>query len=162
RESFEPSRSAGDGGCRRRQDFEQDRSSEKSREEGGCARHRRRHCEYVSCRTRPRSLEVAVRTGAKRNRARHSRCAHGPGAGAAALLPRDGVAAKEFKAHAPSRIVAAGKSNADEMILDAGPATIEDFAEHLKYIRTLVWNGPFGAFEMTPFDAATNAAAKLV
>jgi phosphoglycerate kinase len=50
----------------------------------------------------------------------------------------------------------------DEMILDAGPKTIAQFGRHLQNIKTLVWNGPFGAFEIPPFDAATNAAARLV
>jgi phosphoglycerate kinase len=82
--------------------------------------------------------------------------------GCAVFLPSDVVVAKEFKANAPHRTVAAGAVASDEMILDVGAATIEAFAKRLHNTRTLVWNGPFGAFETPPFDAGTNAAAKLV
>ena len=82
--------------------------------------------------------------------------------GCTVLLPVDVVVAKEFKAGAPSRVVARGDVAADEMILDVGPQSIAEFAKRLIGTRTLVWNGPFGAFELTPFDAGTNAAAKAV
>ncbi len=82
--------------------------------------------------------------------------------GCAVFLPSDVVVAKEFKANAPHRTVGIGSVASDEMILDVGPATIEAFAKRLHNTRTLVWNGPFGAFETPPFDAGTVAAAKLV
>ncbi|OJU55769.1 MAG: phosphoglycerate kinase [Alphaproteobacteria bacterium 62-8] len=82
--------------------------------------------------------------------------------GAVLLLPTDAVVAKEFKAHAAHRTVDVHEVGADEMILDVGPATIAEFEKRLHTTRTLVWNGPFGAFETAPFDAGTVAAAKLV
>jgi phosphoglycerate kinase len=83
-------------------------------------------------------------------------------AGAAVLLPLDVVVATEFKANAPHRIADVNDVRAEELILDVGPKTIEAFRRRLHYAATLVWNGPFGAFEMAPFDAGTSAAAKLV
>ena len=74
-------------------------------------------------------------------------------------LPRDVVVAREFAAGAPSETVAATACPADAMILDAGPATVAAIAEVFEASRTLIWNGPLGAFEIAPFDAATNAAA---
>jgi phosphoglycerate kinase len=82
--------------------------------------------------------------------------------GAALLLPTDVIVAREFKAHAKHKTVPARSVPGDEMILDVGPATIEAFEKRLHNTRTLVWNGPFGAFETEPFDAGTVAAAKLV
>jgi phosphoglycerate kinase len=82
--------------------------------------------------------------------------------GAAILLPVDVVVAKEFKAHAAHRIVDVKDVASDEMILDVGPRTVEGFTERLEHANTLVWNGPFGAFETPPFDAATVAAARAV
>jgi phosphoglycerate kinase len=82
--------------------------------------------------------------------------------GAALLLPTDVVVAKEFKAGASHRIVPADQVATDEMILDVGPSTIEAFEKRLHNTRTLVWNGPFGAFETKPFDKGTVAAARLV
>ena len=78
------------------------------------------------------------------------------------VLPVDVVVAKEFKAHAPSRTIPVGDVAADEMILDVGPASIELFAKALENVATVVWNGPFGAFEMEPFDRGTVGAAKAV
>ena len=83
-------------------------------------------------------------------------------AGAAVLLPLDAVVAKEFKADAPHRTVPVREVADDEMILDVGPATVEAFAARLQYASTLVWNGPFGAFETLPFDRGTVEAAKAV
>ena len=77
------------------------------------------------------------------------------------VLPVDGVAAKEFKAHAASRVVSVDHIGADEMILDIGPKSVAEIENLLGKVKTLVWNGPFGAFEMQPFDAGTNAIAKL-
>jgi phosphoglycerate kinase len=82
--------------------------------------------------------------------------------GCVLLLPTDVVAAKEFKAHAAHRTVEIGGVHPDEMILDVGPATVAEFERRLRGTKTLVWNGPFGAFETAPFDAGTVAAAKLV
>jgi phosphoglycerate kinase len=82
--------------------------------------------------------------------------------GCAMFLPSDVVVATEFRAHAAHRTVDAHGVGASEMILDVGPATIAAFENRLRGTRTLVWNGPFGAFETPPFDAGTIAAAKLV
>jgi phosphoglycerate kinase len=76
------------------------------------------------------------------------------------VLPTDAVVAKEFKAHAASRVVSVDDVADDEMILDMGPRSAEAVVAILKTCKTLVWNGPFGAFELQPFDAGTNAVAK--
>ncbi len=76
------------------------------------------------------------------------------------LLPVDAHAAKEFKAHAAARFVDVDHIADDEMALDIGPRSIIAVEEALASIKTLVWNGPFGAFEIPPFDAATNQIAK--
>ena len=76
-------------------------------------------------------------------------------------LPYDVVVAKEFAADPPSlRTCNVHEVAADEMILDLGPAAVEALADVLKTCRTLVWNGPLGAFETPPFDAATVALAR--
>jgi phosphoglycerate kinase len=76
-------------------------------------------------------------------------------------LPYDVVVSKEFAANPPSlRTCNVHEVAGDEMILDAGPAAAEALGDVLKTCRTLVWNGPMGAFEMEPFDAATVALAK--
>lgn len=80
-------------------------------------------------------------------------------AGCEVILPRDIVVAREFKANAASETLAPDACPADAMILDAGPATVAYISEVLEKAKTLVWNGPLGAFEIAPFDAATNAAA---
>jgi phosphoglycerate kinase len=81
------------------------------------------------------------------------------------VLPVDAVVTKEFKALAPSRVTGVDAVAADEMILDIGPRTIEHVVSVLARTKTLVWNGPFGAFEMEPFDTGTvevaEAAAEL-
>jgi len=74
-------------------------------------------------------------------------------------LPYDVVVAKEFRADPPSRTINVHEVAADEMILDVGPAAVEALGDALKTCRTLVWNGPLGAFELHPFDAATVALA---
>jgi phosphoglycerate kinase len=76
------------------------------------------------------------------------------------LLPIDVVVAREFRAGAPSEIVAAGDCPADAMILDAGPQTLAEIIRLFEVSRTLIWNGPIGAFEIEPFDATTNGAAR--
>ncbi len=75
-------------------------------------------------------------------------------------LPYDAVTAREFRANPPVRTVNVHEVAADEMILDVGPAAVEALADVLKICRTLVWNGPLGAFEIPPFDAATVALAR--
>jgi phosphoglycerate kinase len=81
-------------------------------------------------------------------------------AGCEIMLPVDVLAAKEFKAHPGHRIADVSDIAADEMILDAGPKSIEAVIARLQTMGTLVWNGPFGAFELEPFDTATVAVAK--
>ncbi|HEY6917422.1 MAG TPA: phosphoglycerate kinase [Allosphingosinicella sp.] len=82
-------------------------------------------------------------------------------AGCTVHLPYDVVVAKEFAANPPSvRTVNVHEVAADEMILDVGPAAVEALADALKTCHTLVWNGPLGAFEIPPFDAATVALAR--
>ena len=78
------------------------------------------------------------------------------------ILPVDAVTATEFRANAPTRTVAIGEVPDDAMILDVGPATVALLCDRLTTLRTLVWNGPLGAFETPPFDAATTAFAKAV
>ncbi|MES3108664.1 phosphoglycerate kinase [Sphingomonas aurantiaca] len=75
-------------------------------------------------------------------------------------LPYDVVVAKEFKPNPATRTVNVHEVAADEMILDLGPAAVESLGDVLKNCRTLVWNGPLGAFETPPFDAATVALAR--
>jgi phosphoglycerate kinase len=81
-------------------------------------------------------------------------------AGCEIILPRDIVVAREFKAGAEDETLAPDACPADAMILDAGPATVAYIEDVLANAKTLIWNGPLGAFEIAPFDAATNAAAK--
>ncbi len=81
-------------------------------------------------------------------------------AGCTVHLPYDVVTSREFRANPPVRTINVHEVAADEMILDVGPAAVEALADVLKNCRTLVWNGPMGAFEMEPFDAATVALAK--
>jgi phosphoglycerate kinase len=82
-------------------------------------------------------------------------------AGCTVHLPYDVAVAKELAANPPSeRVCNVHEVAADEMILDVGPQAVEALADVLKTCRTLVWNGPLGAFEFTPFDAATVALAR--
>jgi phosphoglycerate kinase len=81
-------------------------------------------------------------------------------AGCTVHLPYDVMVAKEFRANPPVRVANVHEVAADEMILDVGPAAVEALADVLKTCKTLVWNGPMGAFEIEPFDAATVALAK--
>jgi phosphoglycerate kinase len=75
-------------------------------------------------------------------------------------LPTDVVVAKEFKAGAENRVVAREKVGAEDMIVDIGPYTARQLTHQIEKWKTLVWNGPLGAFELKPFDAATNVVAK--
>ncbi|HEY1475089.1 MAG TPA: phosphoglycerate kinase [Pseudolabrys sp.] len=81
------------------------------------------------------------------------------------VLPVDAVVAERFEAHAPSRVVDIDRVGDKDMVLDIGPRSIEQVVSVLARSKTLVWNGPFGAFEMEPFDNGTvevaEAAAEL-
>jgi phosphoglycerate kinase len=78
------------------------------------------------------------------------------------LLPVDAVVAAKFEANAPHEVVEAHECPDDKMILDVGPKSVAIYEEHVKGCATLVWNGPLGAFELTPFDDGTVALAKTV
>lgn len=82
--------------------------------------------------------------------------------GCTIVLPVDAVTATEFRANPPIATVAVGAIAADAMMLDVGPATVADLTARLAAVKTLVWNGPLGAFETAPFDAATVALAQEV
>ncbi len=77
------------------------------------------------------------------------------------ILPTDAVVTKEFKAGAANRTVPIEDIGADEMMLDLGPDSVNLIAEKMESVKTLVWNGPLGAFEISPFDTATVEAAKF-
>ena len=83
-------------------------------------------------------------------------------AGCEIVLPVDAVTATEFRTNPPTRTVPVGEVPADAMILDIGPASVAALLARLPAMRTLVWNGPLGAFELAPFDAATVALAHAV
>ncbi|MBL4615435.1 MAG: phosphoglycerate kinase, partial [Magnetovibrio sp.] len=76
------------------------------------------------------------------------------------VLPVDVVVAAEFAENAENKVVGIDEIPADMMALDIGPASIADVVKRLEGCKTLVWNGPFGAFEIEPFDKGTNAAAQ--
>ncbi len=82
-------------------------------------------------------------------------------AGCTVHLPYDVVVAKQFAANAPHRTCNVHEVAADEMILDLGDAAVEALGDALKTCKTLVWNGPLGAFETVPFDAGTVALARI-
>jgi phosphoglycerate kinase len=81
------------------------------------------------------------------------------------VLPVDAVVARKLEAGAPARVVAVNQVGGDDMILDIGPRSVEHVISVLARTKTLVWNGPFGAFEVEPFDTGTievaEAAAEL-
>jgi phosphoglycerate kinase len=81
------------------------------------------------------------------------------------VLPVDAVVAQKFEANASSRVVPVDAVGSDDMILDIGPRSVEHVVSVLARVKTLVWNGPFGAFELEPFDTGTvevaEAAAEL-
>ncbi|KQQ71001.1 phosphoglycerate kinase [Rhizobium sp. Leaf321] len=81
--------------------------------------------------------------------------------GCTIVLPTDGVVAREFKANAANETVAIDAIPSDAMMLDVGPKSVEAVNEWIGKASTLVWNGPLGAFEITPFDTATVSAAKF-
>lgn len=76
------------------------------------------------------------------------------------VLPSDAVVASEFKEGAASSTVGVDAVPSDKMILDVGPESIADLAGRLAGLKTLMWNGPLGAFEVSPFDKGTNAVAQ--
>jgi len=76
------------------------------------------------------------------------------------ILPVDLVVSKEFKANADSRVCGLDDVKPDEMILDAGPDTVNELMDAMEASETLIWNGPLGAFELPPFDTSTVEAAK--
>jgi len=78
------------------------------------------------------------------------------------VLPVDAVVAQKFAAHAPSRVVSVDNIGATDMILDIGPRSVEYVISVLARTKTLVWNGPFGAFEYEPFDTGTIEVAEAV
>lgn len=78
------------------------------------------------------------------------------------LLPVDAVTATEFRANAETRTVPVEQVAEGSMILDCGPRTIELLSQRIGTLKTLVWNGPMGAFETVPFDAGTTALARVV
>lgn len=80
-------------------------------------------------------------------------------AGCKIVLPADVVVARDFAAGAPHEVVGAHACPPDAMILDAGPQAVARIIATLDAAKTLIWNGPLGAFEIAPFDTATNAAA---
>ncbi len=81
-------------------------------------------------------------------------------AGCALILPADAVVARKFEAGAESETVDIDAVPGDSMILDVGPKTLEKVIEWLDRAKTVVWNGPLGAFEIEPFDVATMEAAR--
>ncbi len=104
-----------------------------------------------------RSLQEADMHGTARDILRDAEAA-----GCAVILPSDAVVARELKPHAATETVGAAAIPADAMMLDVGPETVADLKARLSGWRTLVWNGPLGAFETPPFDAATASLAVAV
>ncbi|MGB7244526.1 MAG: phosphoglycerate kinase [Sulfitobacter sp.] len=83
-------------------------------------------------------------------------------AGCRILLPVDGLVARAFKAGAAHEVVTLGpdtRLDDDQMVLDSGPQSVAEITAAFAGLKTLLWNGPLGAFEIAPFDRATNAAA---
>ena len=78
------------------------------------------------------------------------------------VLPTDAVVAREFKPNPPIETVSVDAVPADAMILDIGPASVAALIALLPSLKTVVWNGPLGAFETPPFEAATVALARAV
>jgi phosphoglycerate kinase len=78
------------------------------------------------------------------------------------VLPGDVVVAEKFAANAPTQVVGVDAIPANAMALDVGPATVSAFIARLPQIKTIIWNGPLGAFETKPFDAGTNRLAEAI
>jgi phosphoglycerate kinase len=83
-------------------------------------------------------------------------------AGCTVVLPIDAVVAREFRPNPPTETVPVAAIPHDAMMLDVGPTTVAALVDRLPTLKTLVWNGPLGAFETPPFDAATTALAAAV
>ena len=83
-------------------------------------------------------------------------------AGCELIIPTDGLASKEFAANAAHRAIANELLDEGEMMLDVGPDSIANAIAAIKGAKTVLWNGPMGAFEIAPFDTATVAVAKAV
>jgi phosphoglycerate kinase len=83
-------------------------------------------------------------------------------AGSQMVLPTDAVVAQELKPNQVTRTVSVDAVPADTMILDIGPASVAELIKRLGTLKTLIWNGPVGAFETPPFDAGTTALAHAV
>ena len=78
------------------------------------------------------------------------------------ILPTDVIIAKELSQNAPTSVVSANECPENYMILDAGPSTVDIIKQYIYSAKTILWNGPLGAFEVSPFDEATSQAAKYV
>ena len=76
------------------------------------------------------------------------------------ILPTDVIIAKELSQNAPTSVVSANECPENYMILDAGPSTVDNIKQCIYSAKTILWNGPLGAFEVSPFDEATSQAAK--
>ena len=76
------------------------------------------------------------------------------------ILPTDVIIAKELSQNTPTSVVSANECPENYMILDAGPSTVDTIKQCINSAKTLLWNGPLGAFEVSPFDEATSQAAK--
>ena len=83
-------------------------------------------------------------------------------AGCDIVLPTDAIVAREFKAHAATQTVSSRSIPSDSMMLDVGPETVRALCAKLASLKTIVWNGPLGAFETQPFDQGTNDLAHAV
>ena len=78
------------------------------------------------------------------------------------ILPTDVIIAKELSQNIPTSVVSANECPENYMILDAGPLTVDNIKQYIYSAKTILWNGPLGAFEVSPFDEATSQAAKYV
>jgi phosphoglycerate kinase len=78
------------------------------------------------------------------------------------VLPVDAIVAQKFAEHVPTRVASVDQIGPTDMILDFGPASVKHVIAVLSRTKTLVWNGPFGAFEVKPFDTGTVEVAKAV
>ena len=128
--------------------------------QGRSSDHRRRHGQHLPRRAR-RRLSASRSASTTSTGTAEEILDAAERANCTVHLPYDVVVAKEFAPNPPSlRTCNVHEVAADEMILDIGPAAVEALADVLKTCRTLVWNGPLGAFETPPFDAATVALAR--
>ncbi|WP_420863739.1 phosphoglycerate kinase [Algirhabdus cladophorae] len=85
-------------------------------------------------------------------------------AGCKIVLPVDGLVSRAFKEGADHKVIALNSDtvlDADQMVLDAGPLAVKAVEAAFEGLETLIWNGPLGAFEIAPFNTATNAAARV-